>query len=281
MATAVWQDVDGDWDNTSNWSGGAGTGGVPANNDTVVIASGTQDIDTNLTTGLTGITMRIGPGFSGNIGTSSSWLDIDGGTFDFDGRGQASYFTGTWTTVNVLGGSGGENMMNWQAASSSDIGTLRILGGNGKVTVGANAVLDTVDVLNAARVQVDIGAVTSLDNVTVDTGIVTVAGNIASELNCKGGSVTVSGTATVATLNVQPSGVCIYNSSGTVTTLNVYGFFDARANQSTSVTVTTPTLYEGGTIDLRNGLANFTLTNDLAYKGGIYMPALGSSISVS
>jgi hypothetical protein len=280
MATAVWQDASADWDDTDNWSGGAGAGGVPANNDTVIIASGTQDITTNLTTGLTGITLKISSGYTGKIGTSSTWLDIDGGTFDFNSGGDV-YATGVWTTVSVVGGVSSANMLQLRGNATTDIGTLTCQGGLGTVTVGDNAVLDTVEMFGCRSLTVDINGVSSLDNVTMDAGILDVSGAIAATLEVIGGFCTVSGTATVVTVDLQEGGRMAYTSSGTITTLNAYGVFDGTNNMNSSVTVTNCTTYDSATLLLKTGLGNWTFSNPITYNGGdIQFPA-GSTLTVA
>lgn len=280
MATAVFQGASADWDDTSNWTGGGGAGGVPANGDTIIIGQSSQDLTTNLVTGLNTITLRIGPGYSGQIGTSTDYLDIDGGIFDLDGGSPGGvYLTGVWTTINVHGGLASSAMLDLKANATTDIGTLRILGGTGTVTVGAGAVLDDLIVASAPSITVTVGAVTSLDNVTVESGAVSVAGNIATKADVRGGVLTIDGSATVAQLDIEPGGTCIYDTSGALTTMNGYGgFFDGRQNTNASITLTTVTLYEGHTMDLRSGLMNYTLTNGVVTRGGIFYPPIGSTL---
>lgn len=281
MATATWTDggSDGDWSDSNNWTGGSGAGGAPANNDTVIIGTSDRDITTGLTTGLTGITLRIGPGYTGDIGTSSSWLDIDG-TLDWESGGDETYITGTFSRVTVHGGHGN---LSFRANASTDIGTLRCVGGSGVVTVGANAVLDDVEMFHCPGLTVTIeDNVTSLDNVTLDSGICNCGADIATKLEARGGAVYVTDTATVVTLDVERQGVCVYNASGIITTLNVYGLFDGRSNENASVTVSNATVFEGGRLRLRNGLDTWKdFTNDILYKGGRVDFPVGSTVAIT
>jgi hypothetical protein len=283
MATAVWSSspADGDWTNASNWSGGSGAGGIPASSDTVVIADSSQDIDTNLTTGLTGCTVRFGPGYTGAIGSSGNELDIDG-TLDCNSRGDV-FITGTFTTVTVHGGNPSADMLNFKANASTDIGTLRIFGGLGTVTVGANAVLDTVEIADAPNAKLIIEeAVTSLDDVTMDSGLADISAPIAGTLTVRGGVATVDGSATVATLSIEPKGVVDYRSSGTIVTLNNFGVFDGRKNGSATVQITTPTSYEGSRWFLRNGMNTWKDSlGTVVYHGGWIDWPSGSLINVS
>jgi hypothetical protein len=281
MATAIGNIINADWTNTSNWTGGSGAGGIPANNDEFIINAGTVDLTTNLTTGLTGMTGRIGSGYTGDIGDSSTHLDFDG-TLDFDAGGNV-FATGTLTTVTIHGGRQSTDMLQFKANASTDIGTLRCLGGEGTVTVGQNAVLDTVEMFGCPRLNVVLADnITSGDNITIDSGNLTTSLAVAATLEARGGVVEVKDSATIVTLNIEEGGVVRYNSSGTITTLTNHGTFDGRANANAAVTVTNATVYEGSSTLLANGLATWVnFTNDITYRGGhIEFPA-NTTLSVS
>lgn len=281
MATAIFQGASSDWDDTDNWTGGAGAGGVPANNDTVIIGDTSQDLDTNLTTGLTGITLRIGPNYTGQIGTASTFLDLDGGTLDYESGASSCYLTGTWTTVNVRGGQD----LTFKANASTDIGTLRVIGGTGTITVGSNAVLDDLEVLGAPFVKVVVAsAVTSCDNITQDSGVVefSPSGGLAVKARVIGGKLEVKDAASITTLEIDGSGSVVYNASGNITTLTVYnGKFDARLNPNQGVTVTNCTLY-GGSCIAANGLGGVAFSNPITFQGpAVLIPEPGSTLTVA
>ncbi len=279
MATAVFQGASSDWDDTSNWSGGAGAGGVPANNDTVVIASSSQDLDTNLTTGLTGITLKIGSGYTGTIGGSANFLDLDGGTASLSSGGDV-YITGTWTTVEVLGGRASSTAVTFAGNASTAVTTLRCLGGLGTVTTQASGTVTTLEMYNCPQLTVS-AAHGSGTTVTQDSGTLTLSGSISGTVTLIGGTTTISGSATVATLDLQEGGRLIHTSSGTITTANLYGIFDGSQNMNSSVTITNSTTYESAKVNLRNGLKNYTLSNAVTYNGGEILWPAGSSLTVT
>jgi hypothetical protein len=282
MATAVWQDVDGDWNNTSNWTGGAGTGGVPANNDTAVIASGTVDITDNLTTGLTGITLKIGSGYTGSIGTSSTWLDIDGGLFEFSGGGTSCYMAGTWTNVRVNDGIASPTMLSWRNSSATALTNLKIRGGQGTVTVNSNGSLVTYEMVGADSASLVIDAsVSGITTGLIETGRVTISSNCSGTTDVLGGVLTIDGAATVGTLEVHPSGVVVHKTSGAMTTTNLYGRIDGRENTNSSATFTTLNIFEGAELNIQSGLGNFLFSNPINYNGGVALFHPGSSITVS
>jgi len=279
MAIATFQGITSDWDDTDNWVGGAGAGGVPANNDTIVIAQSSQDLDTNLVTTLTGITLYIGEGYTGTIGASANHLDLDGPLFQFSGRGTSCYCTGVWTTVEVLGGIASDTMLNFKANATTDIGTMHVMGGSGTVAVGTDAVLDDL-IVSAREITVDIGVVTSLDNVTILGGVVELDAAVAVGILITGGKVTV-GAASVPTL-ITMAGNCVvqYDSSGTLATLKAYdGTFDGTQNDNGVVAITTATQWDG-VIDFRNGLGTWTGVTVL-HLGGILRPYKGSSVAIT
>ena len=79
-------------------------------------------------------------------------------------------------------------------------------------------------------------------------------------------------------------GIMKYKPTGaaTLTTLNIYsGYFDMRGCNSPSHTITNSTVFSGGMIDERNGLANAVYTNPILSNGGTFMPDLGRNITVT
>lgn len=284
MPTAIWDDGagDGDWSDAGNWTGGSGAGGAPANGDTIVIATSSRDIVAGLTTGLTGCTLKIGRGYTGSIGSLAlGYLDIDGPLVEIDKLAGEIWLTGTQDTINVLNLSGTADSLHLRGNASTDVGTLRAVGGVGTITVGGNAVLDNLIVLGAPSISVIVEAnVTSLDTITQDSGKITCSASIAGLAELRGGETIIAGTATVATLQVEPKGMVRYTSSGTITTLNAYGTFDGRQNGNAAVTITDPYVFEGHRVFLGNGITAWNLPSGITYLGfgTIHFP-LGSTVS--
>jgi hypothetical protein len=278
MATNTWQDIDGNWNNTANWSLAA----VPVNGDDVIISSGSQDIDTNLDqSAVTLNSLRIGPSFSGKIGATGGSLLINGTDMDFESNATETWIDGTWSgNIVVNGGVSDVNMLQLDG----DIDTLRVLGGTGTVTVAANAVLDNIEVIgrSARSVKVNILAnVTSIDDVEVATGEVDIASAIAGTVTARGGELTLSG-GTVNAINVEPGGTVIYTSSGQLTTLVAWGgTFDGTRITAGAVTMANCTIHEGASIDLRSGLRNWVLSNGCIYRGGKFFPPIGTTLTIT
>ena len=279
MANRTWNGTGGlagDWSVAANWDEVA----VPVNGDDVFLISGSQAVTGGLAQGaVTLASLRTGPGYTGSIATSAAAaLTINATTFDFASGGSACYIDGTFTTVRVSGGVGGANMLNLDGT----ITTCRALGGLGTLTIENGADLTTLEVIQAPVLTVVVEAnVTSLATLTVDSGDVTYSSNCTT-LVCRGGSVTSDGTATLGTLNLQPGGTVVYNSSGTLTTLNGEGgFLDGRTNDSTSVTITSSTIYAGCEVNLESGLRNWVLTNPADMRGGILRPDVGQTLTVA
>lgn len=89
MATRTWLDQSGDWESTSNWSGGS----VPVTGDDIYILNGTQNITTNMDqTGVDPAKVIVGPNFRGTVGTPSSPIEF--GTIaylSYNGKGCKSF----------------------------------------------------------------------------------------------------------------------------------------------------------------------------------------------
>ena len=74
MATLTWN---GGGDGTTFTDGDNWGGTAPSNDDTLIINSTSDNID-GAATGLTGITFRVGSGFTGTLGSSTTYLDLAG-----------------------------------------------------------------------------------------------------------------------------------------------------------------------------------------------------------
>lgn len=102
MPTLYWRGtVDGDFSDVNNWvdSTGATPGAAPVNNDTLIFNQGNVDVDTGLTTGLTGITLRGTSGYTGRIGPSSP-LSIACASVQWKGSGSLN-LTGNITAGKI------------------------------------------------------------------------------------------------------------------------------------------------------------------------------------
>tara|TARA_Y100000593_G_C4280748_1_gene322627 strand:+ start:505 stop:1362 length:858 start_codon:yes stop_codon:yes gene_type:complete len=284
MAVREWQDVDGDWTNTANWSDAT----VPVTDDDVVIGSGTQDITTNIDQNTVSLaSLKVGENYTGKIGTSSSKLIINATDFNFSGMGTSNYVKGEFVTVTVIDGATSTTMLDIEGYDGSTpidtdgITTLRVLGGRGTVNISAGA-LAAIEMIGATRATVTVESdVTALATIVIDSGDVETATNIATKATCYGGTLTVTGSATAAEIELYDGGSVDYNSSGTITTLDVFGgTFSLLDNTAASVTITNSTMYEGSTLRLDNALQNVTLANPMTVQGGDLRLPPGSQITL-
>ena len=280
MATRRWKTTaDGNWGTAGNWEEGA----APVNGDDVYFLAGSVSVTAGLDQNTVALTsLRIGPGYTGSIGTSSADMRVDATTFDFAGGGTSYYFAGAYANVIVKGGTG-TNMLHFgkTTAADVDIDSLKIVGPEvrGTVTVNNSTVLDAVVMQSCPSAALTIGSsVTSFDSIDMDNGVVSCASACAA-FNVDGGALTHT-TGAVTTITMEGNGTIFYNSSGTITTANVYGGTLSFINNATSaVIITAGSVYPGGIIDLRSALRNVTTTNGITCYNGIIYPDYGASVT--
>jgi hypothetical protein len=278
MATLTWT---GGGDGTTftasaNWGGTA-----PSNNDTLIINSTNKAI-AGAVTGLTGITLRVGKGFTGTLGSSTTYLDLDGPLLEFAAANAYHYLTGTWTDVRIIGGSSSSNFLFFKNNASTAITTLTCSALNGRVEIGSSASLTTVNMNGTILGTVDIkSGVSSLTTINCTSGQVLTASTCTSA-NAFGGTIKSSGTAAFTNIDCDGSGSFEHLSSGTVTNLEVFdGTFDHRQNETAGFTLTNATVFAGGKIRGDGSLDNVTYTNGVSLQGGQASFPIGSTVSVS
>lgn len=277
MADRTWDgSTSGDWGVAANWTPAT----VPVNGDDVFFSSGSVNVDAGLAQGAVTLgSLRIGSQYTGNIGSSGNYLVIGSTLVIFNSGGAECWLDGAYTTLRVLNGISSANMLQVKG----DTGTLRVLGGNGTITYSASSTtLDVVEIFGAEGITVAIpSGVTSLDNVTVDSGVLTCGAPVGTLLNIIGGLVKITDSATVNVLDLN-GGVSEYNTSGTLTELNAYqGKFTIENNTSASVTITAATMYEGSTVNFQNALDNLTLTAGITRHGGLLLGPNGKLVTFS
>lgn len=231
-----------DFTNALNWSGGA----APANSDTLVFDNGSVDCKYNLNSSLTGITLLVEPGFSGDIGLPiinsdssinyaeyrTALLTLAGGTAKINtasGRCNLAFGAST-TTVRVL--STGQR-------SDPAVPAVLITGGNGsseldisKGDVGVAfyagqtatfPIIKTGYVTSAPLNDVSLicGSGSTLTTVSQNGGSITLQCAVTTaNLGLTGGTLTIQdGSATTIT---ALNGTVIVNSNGTIATVNLY-----------------------------------------------------------
>lgn len=275
MANRTWTGaVSGAWGTAGNWAEAA----VPIDGDDVFI-QGSVSITGSDQSATELASLRVSPHYTGDIGSSGTYLQIDAVTFDYAGHGSA-YINGIFTTLRVTGAVG-DTALNMLGS----VVTARITGEavNGLITFGNSMVLDLLEVQSAGGTRIDLGtgiltAAAGAPSLTMDSGQVECSSALAT-VEMVGGSLTHD-TGAIATLQLESLATCIYKSSGTITTLTVYGgLFDGTQNTNPSTTITNASIHENGEIDVQSGLRNFTFTNGIIYHGGAVKPDHGQTIT--
>jgi len=284
MATRYWEG--GGTDNTdladaTNWSGNT----LPGNGDTAIIASrpstetGPFTASATLPASGTLTVFSVGREIISDFSTAAgSALTVNATTMNLNGWATYAAFNGTQTTVNVNNVAIGEDVLNL----SGTITTLRILSGEGEVTVADSSTATNIEMIDAPNVTLTVGTSVTNTSIIINSGFITTSSNIAGTVTSEGGTLTVAGSATCATINLHTGGAVKYNSSGTLTTLTIYGgIMDLIDSTASSVTITNATLYEGGTIDERSGLSNVVYTNGITTRGGIIRSDAARTVTVT
>ena len=281
MATRTWVGNDtgneGDWSVAANWSEGS----VPVNADDVFFTSGSQDVTTGL--GQSAVTLgslNFGPKWTGSI---SSELAINATDLDISAKSGAVYLEGTFVTVNIQSTSSDDPAIQF---TDTTITSLNITGGSGQIRLqGAGCTISSaVNMIGAtgATLYVEMAVDVSAAAVNIDAGWIKTYAAFAS-INQYGGTTEIkNATGTLATIDLY-DGTCKYSPTegAILTTLTVYGgLFDISDCVSPSHTITNATVYDGGTIDERNGLSNTVWTNPIT-SGGIIKCDLGRWVTIT
>lgn len=258
MATRTWLGVDGNWNNTSNWSGGS----VPTNGDDVEFTSGSQSVTSNLNQSAVALnSLKITDEYSGAIGTSGGALQIDATDVYLAGQSATTgyYLDGTYTNVHVTDGittSAAEGVV-----LDGAITTLRAYAG--KIAIADGADVTTIDTRGASTsgLQLTVGAsVTSLTDVRA-VGCSVTLGSACTNLWVKSGTVSVTeGALTRVEID---GGTLTHTADDNIGTVRHYaGTVDFSDNVTGALTITT---YEAwaGTLRIDNGLGGPTFTNGI------------------
>jgi len=278
MATRTWDgSVDGDWTITGNWVENV----VPVSGDEVYIVSGSVDIDASDQSAVDLDLLVVGSQYTGSIGTAASPLQIGATVFDFAGMGSVNHFAGVLDTVTVQN-TGTSATALW--LSESTIDTLRILGGNGTITIDDESTLTSkVEQIGATACTTDIASDTTFGGsceLVIDDGVLEL-NKACPTITTFGGSLKATVDGTVTTLNMYdglvrwtPTEDC------TITTLTVYGGkFDSSESTAPSFTVIDTTLFDG-IIDERSGLLNATWTNSVVMEGGLVYYDINRKVAI-
>lgn len=259
MAVIYWVSTSSQtWSTGANWSGGS----APGSSDTAVFTGKKSNVSVDGAT-VTGCTaVRISNDYTGSIGSSGTpltfqtnavtYLDIFGtGSYYFSSSGVAitNTFVNTnnkgdtavnlkGTLTNVYALKGRLNLQSSGTVTTLFAGYQGSRGGDIYVTIQSSVTLTTVNQTG--------GYITSQSAFTT--------------LNQDPGATLQQTIGNVTTANVR--GTYVYQTDGgTITTLVVWpnGLCDMSQEGSTK-TITNTTIHNGGTVDIRNGSAEASIT---------------------
>ncbi len=255
--------IDGNWANTSNWSGGV----VPASTDDIRIDSGVS-LTTNLTPALTGAnaldSLRVANSYKGNTGASGNPLTLDvNNALDFDGGGAEAWFKVDATSADsaVINCNSAQIGLNACVIDSRSAAIDLINVNRGRVTLSGSGTFTTVNVgtIGNSDAILVISAGATLTTVNATGGIITDSTTVTITAVTNSGATYTQGGGTLTTVNLH-SGKHVFN-DGTITTLNAFGGTLDASEDATDRTITTLHAYTGAVIDLQAGAGTITITN--------------------
>lgn len=263
MATVTWLDVDGNINNTANYSSGA----KPSNGDTFNVPSGNKTVTTN-PTGLGAINLAdalIGVNFTGQWGSVSAPITFGTCTgrlrVNAPRAGLIAVTPVAWPTVEIADCGEGPSYLYIGGGTITD---LVVLGG-GRIVVGASATVTTIHVVGGSGTRpsptVDIEAGATVTTLIATAGVVN---NYAAITNIK-----YSGSARVYNLGDASIGT---------TTVEGYGS-QARMQVDAQGTHASVKTYAGAVFDASRDMRTKTVTASIANSGSQII--LGSHVSIS
>ena len=265
MSTIRWTgEVDGDWDNVLNWSGGV----VPANLDTVIFSGGDVSVTAGLSqTSLSLAGLFIASDYLGNIGTSLVPLGLSSSTLvTISGHNGSIYLDGILPTIRKVGGNGsvylGGSLVVIELVSCGGI-----LTSHDGTTLN---VLTSIESTSCSGVEVTNIRGTS---VIIDGLVMTHSDGVSGTVRMLSGTLVVTGSAGITSL-LQYGGLVSQNSSAAIGETVLYsGTLSYSGNTTTGLNVTNTTML-GGLLDLSAPAASATI----AYFAGTITPPIGGQL---
>ncbi|HUK54940.1 MAG TPA: choice-of-anchor D domain-containing protein, partial [Candidatus Binatia bacterium] len=194
---------------------------------------------------------------TGTLLTETLILDTDGTsnvTYTLQGTAMSTTSCGTnsWT------GTAGDGQ--WTTATNWSTGVIPVSTDDACIPTGFNV---TVGALAAANQTIRSLTVQGTSTLTVSSGPLTVSTTATlTSLTVNGGSLTVTGAATVSTSATVSAGTVNFNGATTIAALNLSG---GALMGSGTVTVSGPVVWSGGTI---GGAENVTANGTITVSGG-------------
>ncbi len=262
-----------------NWS----DGNAPGNGDTLIFNSlGTANVETDLSTALTTVTVIVEQSYQGRIGTLSSagvaaYLVLDGGTLivgqntggSSSGQGSPLVLVdfGSTTATATIYDSASTSYNAYYPPIMVKGSSLNLVQYGGKVGIAPltaeTATLVTGKLSKGANPGIGanlyLGRGTTVTAMNAGTGTILNRSSNTTVTTVLSGdsSYTYDGSGAHTTLTVNTGAKAIYSGTGTVTTLNLNGTFD-RTKDGRALTLTTTNLYRGANFLLDNGVGTST-----------------------
>jgi hypothetical protein len=278
-----------DWRNLLNWSGYAGLpGGAATQNVFIEDATILYGLDQSaIANTLSSMKIR-----GSKIGTNPAdgclpvYLKIKATAIDlgeYFGPGvkveQSPILIDTGTTASTItvheSGANPDSALPavWLKANEN---TTKIIVRRGIVGVGfgdaETSSLASVDVLykdnKSSDARVYIGAGVTLPTLNLKGGS-TILRSAVTTVNADAGTLQTEGAGAITTLHIKAGALVISNSTGTITTVNIYGSLDTLKS-SAARTITTVNLFVGGTFKRNTVL---TVTNAIAFTEQVILTA--------
>jgi len=290
MADHVWNGTDpgneGDLGVAANW-----TGGLPIAAGDVWFPDGSQAVTAGFAalSAINIASLNAGPDYqpaTGGLGLAGTPVEFGNITALFWNSGSRSNYLSAKviTSATIQGGAQTASMLNFEDHSGGglDIVELDILGPSGVVSVPDSVILRSAVISDADdQTRLVVGAsVSNLDRLAADSGLIQTStaaavmeayGNVVDGRQQIGEIRVLQGSGTAPLVRIA-GGKIDYRSDGDVTLVENWpgGVFDAtRQSAAGVVTIATLERYSRSVTDLRNGLGNFTVTNDKNKGGGL------------
>lgn len=271
MPTAIFDGsgADGsDWSAADNWTGGSGTGGVPAAADDVLVRALTKHVTGN-TAAFAAINIasfKVTAACERSLGATSSPITFGTvGTLEYAGRGEGCAFSGTVTAAQIAVGRGQHFVIaggTWTTVQAS---------GQGRVIKGASGTVTTLE-SNGVSWEDEAGA--AYVTVTIPSGTGAFRCNIGTLY--AGTQVKLEGTAAITTkVTIWPTGRVLAWSSGTIANAETMprGLLTYNGTPQTGATLTNHKIWAGATVQKASPGFALTETNPPTYQG--YPVAVG------
>jgi len=268
MAVVVWTGATGDGDQSTagNYVGGV----APGNGDTIIFRDGNKSM-TTATTPRTTLTIIGTDSYTGNIGSASAPVENTSYTLiSWNGRGAYAKFSSSSTSTLIKAGLTSATQFYW---SSGTVTTVYLSGSGGTFTQEAGAVVTNLTNSSAAVSVSNLGSGATGAYTTVDNaGPMYSSANLGTYRGSGTDSLTGGLTATATAIYLSAGAKCNWQSSGTITLLDLCAgaTFDVKQSSSSTggFTITTLNNHPGSRFNRYPPGVTITITTENAVGFG-------------